>query len=234
MSRLIAIGRRVVSNVLPAHQAAVLDCLHAIAKVHRIPETMPTIPIETDLSLTGQAAYFFDSGTHDPVRITLSGRVTLPAVALTHELGHFIDHQGIAGPRFEPITIAATDWAALPNDVRHALETWETAVHGSEAYGRLRDLRANPYVSVAGRTEDVSVLVPFLEYLLETHELFARSYAQYIAHKSVNVRLAGELEGMLEDQRNEVIYVPEQWEQDDFVPLMEAFDLLLGALRWLR
>lgn len=230
----VRMDQRIVLNVFPFHQAAVADSVNAINSVHCIPESMPTIPIETDSTIVEQAGYFFHPDTHEPLRIALSTRAAHPAISLTHEMGHFIDHQGLAGPLFSPLTMTPAEWSSLPDNVREALTTWETRIRASDTYRILSDLHADSFVDVGGRTFDVSGLVPFLAYLLEPHELFARSYTQYIVRKSHHGGLAAELEGIVESQQNEVVYVPEHWTDDDFRPIMEAFDLLFGALGWLR
>lgn len=67
-----------------------------------------------------------------------------------------------------------------------------------------------------------------VDYCLEPCELWARSYAQYIATKSSNQILKGELNVRIND------LLAKQWKPDDFTEIEEAFDRLFEKLGWLN
>jgi hypothetical protein len=226
-------NERIRVYVAPIHDDSVHDALQAIDAVHTVPNSMPTIPVESDFSIVEEAQYCRYPITLEPARIVLGG-TEQPALDFCHEFGHFVDQCGLAGRRRDLLTATEENWATLHPEVRESMEGWWRAVRGSEAYGIVRDLRANPVVEIRGVLCDFRVLVPLWENLLRPGELWARSYAQYIALRSGNGRMRGELDELLGLQRNEVLCVPEQWTNDDFVPIMEALDRLFGVLGWLR
>ena len=226
-------NERIRIYVAPIHDGPVREALRAIDTVHTVPDSMPTIPVESDFAIVEEAQYRRHRVTLEPARIVL-GDTEQPALAFCHEFGHFLDQSGLDGRRLDLLTTRPEDWASLRPKIREAIERWARAVGGSKAYGILRDLAANPVVEIDGTLLDLRVLVPTWEGLLSPEELWARTYAQYVAQKSGNSRMMGELDELLEIERDEVLYVPEQWTKDDFVPIIKALDQLFGVLGWLR
>jgi hypothetical protein len=227
---------RIRIYVAQIHDRAVRDALQAIDLVHTVPDSMPTIPVESDLSIIENGQYCGHPTTLEPTRILL-GRTEGPALDFCHEFGHFIDQCGLAGRGREFLTVSEENWAALRPEVRDAIEAWWQAVNASDVYRIVHGLRENlarsPVVELRGTLIDFQFLMPLCEELLNPAELWARSYAQYIARRSGNGRMIGELDELLEAERNEVLYVPEQWTTDDFVPIIQALDRLFGVLGWL-
>ena len=65
------------------------------------------------------------------------------------------------------------------------------------------------------------------------HEIFARAYAQYIATKSKNPEMLAVLrsrQGKPEDGKG----YPDQWDDDDFVPLYEEIENIFLKIGWLK
>ena len=69
-------------------------------------------------------------------------------------------------------------------------------------------------------------------YLRNPKELWARSYAQYIARKSGDKILMEELEKTVKCTYNDLYHA--QWDTDDFAPIMEAMDQLFQAKKWIK
>ena len=63
---------------------------------------------------------------------------------------------------------------------------------------------------------------------MSDEELWARSYAQYIAKKSGNQDMNAQLAEMQESP------FPSQWSDDDFAPIMEAIDGIFRAKGWIE
>ena len=62
----------------------------------------------------------------------------------------------------------------------------------------------------------------YARYLLRPHELFARSYAQFIATESQAPAFAGEMH-RLRVAREGIVSYPELWDDSDFTRVAEAF-----------
>ena len=63
------------------------------------------------------------------------------------------------------------------------------------------------------------------------HELFARSYAQFIAMVSGDQAMRRDIGAEVSTDFRE-LRVPAHWQADDFAPVAEAFDKLLTTKRW--
>jgi hypothetical protein len=73
----------------------------------------------------------------------------------------------------------------------------------------------------------------YVQYLLRPEELFARSYAQFVAVSSRDIRLLAQV-GRLQNRRGNEIGYNVQWEDDDFEPLAQALETLFWRLGWLK
>jgi hypothetical protein len=76
-----------------------------------------------------------------------------------------------------------------------------------------------------------AVEMEFVGTLLLPEELFARSYAQYIAVRSADQELQQSLDAFRETRTGKVYY-PMQWHDDDFVAVDQAIDEILVELGW--
>lgn len=152
--------------------------------------------------LTGGSANV--RGSYNPanheIRVRLSG--PHPELTLAHEIGHMLDHLQLDGPG---LTSSAAG---------QQLEAWRAAVELTGAVDGLRD----QYAAATSQTAK-----NFFKYLLSPVELFARSYAQYIALRSGDELLATQLALALETPYR-------QWEADDFEAVAQAFDDLFSDL----
>ena len=142
-----------------------------------------------------------------------------------HEVGHLIAAQG-----FE---------ADLPA-VKVARDEWYTAVTDSKAYKALEELRSidsvqATYTTGSGleRQYDYRIDKRFIRYLMGGGELWARTYAQYIANKSGNQAIMDELTKETAIETRGDVYYPQQWDADDFAPIEAAIDNLFKIQGWI-
>jgi hypothetical protein len=70
-----------------------------------------------------------------------------------------------------------------------------------------------------------------IERLLPFQEFWARSYAQFVALVAGDADVAASLDRLRYRTEGE-LYVPVQWEEDDFVEVGEAIDRLFRRLGW--
>lgn len=205
-----------VSNALTTPKRGKLadiarNALQAINQVHGDGE-LPTIPLESDRSTKRQGGfwYYLINGKHIAQKITISAvGNTYPDVAVVHEVGHFLDQQGIGAKQYASIS-----------DPRMA--AWRKAIEGSRALAELKQLAATSGSPGVSRTH--------VTYLGQWHELWARSYSQYIALRSNNKTMLDQI-NLLRARKGRVYY-PRHWDDDDFEPIAQAFDELMLTLGW--
>lgn len=88
--------------------------------------------------------------------------------SLAHEVGHWLDHKGIASPG---------KWASASAP---ELEGFRQAVRNSESYRAI--------------VSSTAYSRKFRDYLLSAHELFARAYSQFITEESGNAAMRASLD----------------------------------------
>jgi SPP1 gp7 family putative phage head morphogenesis protein len=170
--------------------------------------------------------------TYLPSQINVSAKVGGAHTRLTfaHEVGHFLDQQHFG---VKPGHTASTTYGSKGNP---KLEAWRQAVDKSRAVAELKTLMFSPGATVPGTNLFGQVVqtpadTRYLRYALTDLELFARSYAQYIATKSRNPLMMAELEA----ERNPLrAYHQTQWAEDDFAPIQQAFDDLFRGEGWIE
>jgi len=123
----------------------------------------------------------------------------------THEIGHLIDAFGLGR--------GDVTGAELRNSKE--LQGWFEAVKSSKTYQALSKVQGS-----------------HANYLRGPSELWARSYAQYIARKSRDPALLAELDRMVNCSYNNSYHA--QWDEDDFEPIMGKIDALFRAKGWIR
>jgi SPP1 gp7 family putative phage head morphogenesis protein len=178
---------------------------------------LPQIPVKIARLRQGvEGRYRMSQG--QPVDIEFRAKGGTPLFTAAHELGHFIDHVGI-DPRVKFPSLGASA----------VLDPWMQAVKNSSAFKTLRDYRANPLANVDGKL--IAISPGYITYALDPRELFARSYSQYIAIRSGDAAMLAEL-SRERAGGDAPIYLPMQWEDDDFAPIAKAFDEVFSKLGW--
>jgi len=190
--------------------------LQAVDQVIDIPQnTLSQIPIvqaRSNASYYGKFRYYKNG---KPVDVLLNPSGPHPELTTVHELGHFIDLDGIGtkgkfSSRLGEIT------------------GWKNAVTNSQAYQDLKKLKAAGSVDINGVIRPVNK--KYLKYTLTDEELFARSFSQYISTKSGDTILLRQLEKIRLDPKYGAI----QWSDSDFDPILKAFDLYFKSIGWLK
>jgi hypothetical protein len=194
------------------YAVGLIDAVHSDGK-------LPKIFASTDETLTDHG-YYERQPDDSPWQIVLSPTGRHPELTCLHEIGHFLDHQALG---------RAGQWGSVSS---RSLSGWRQAVEQTQAVQDLRSRKQGPLpVTLAsGVSLQVFVEQRVLDYALRPAELFARSYAQYIARASQDkvllVQIAGELD-TLEWQ----VY-PLQWQDKDFTRIYDQLELLLKQKGW--
>jgi hypothetical protein len=179
-----------------------------IAAVHRV-MGVPPLSIRV-LALPDRERH----GAFDGSLIIVNRLSATRDLALVHEIGHALDRFGIG-------TDARIDTSTTQHPLLHE---WQRAVSRSHAVQELRQLRADlPASAIRART--------YIGYLLSARELFARSYAQWLARRSGDETLFADI-SRIRTERGTVSALI-HWEGDDFSPLGTALDRVMEALGWI-
>lgn len=177
-----------------------------------------------------------------------------PAMTTAHEFGHCLDYTTL-GTRGRPVD-------RLGDLVAHRKPFSEMVLSSQSPAGAARDamvelkqalLDSDLYQTLSGmvaRVGETITINPYwtsgpvqmsinrdhLNYLMSTRECFARAYAQYIAVKSGNPIMLRELEYLRNSwgEGNKDFLYPTQWADDDFGPIVAAFDKLFVAMGWIQ
>lgn len=189
-----------------------LDAVHADGD-------LPEIPIGQNASKSSYGVY--TRSLYDVAKdIKISSLGDHKRLTTWHEIGHFIDHKGLPGAGF-----------TTQNAGAELTKAWFDAVQNSKAVQTLAELKYKTeliYKTEDGKEIAMRVNRQYVSYSTSAIELWARSYAQYIATKSKDT----EILGWIEDQARSVY--PTQWEQDDFAPILAAIDGMFLKLGWIK
>lgn len=201
---------------------AIQKALDAIAKVHG-DGNLPKIPVGQTRSEHRGGEFVCSGISMRPMEINISSKASTPILNMVHETGHFIEWSGIPKPTAGPRNF----------DLSPQFKEWLEAVKSTEAVKELKALRAIKWMPVKqpdGTTKNYLTDQRYVRYLLQDNELWARSYAQYIAHKSEEQWLLKELD---EIEKHPSAYKHAQWSKADFEPILKAIDAMFTALGWI-
>lgn len=162
---------------------------------------LPVIPLESAPRLRSAVGEYIMRGSR-AISIRLKP-VPGSAFNLLEEIGHFLDHQALGTDGFGFASAKSSDFAA-----------WRKAAMPKK---RLREL------------SKVSKLRTSMRDVARTHEIFARSYSQYIATKSADPVL---LSGLRAD-RGSLFGSTLYWSDEEFRPILKAMDDLFHKKGWL-
>jgi hypothetical protein len=184
---------------------------------------LPKIPIHTRKLQSGTWGTYYTMGSKGGPRIDITSDIRVIGrdldLTVVHEIGHFLDHKGVPSVTM----MASRDTGATG--------AWQRAAGRSDAVRKLMDQWDRPHdygVEING-----SVSYPhrgMLDYLLRPEEVWARSYAQYIAVRSGDSRLLTSIAS----ERADPHYGARQWSATDFEPIARAFDELFESLGWMK
>lgn len=217
--------------------------IKSIATVHGIPDESKSLTFSVGNTQGDLGDYFMDNGNGSAqikikralAKLSHGGEATI-----AHELGHWLDHSlgrkagGPKGITNKFLTeLGSSPW--VTPEIRNAIGEWAKAVASSHAVERIRELRfQGPVIKIVESKHPVTgqsikyetrtgYSKAHLSYLLKSHELFARSYAQYIGKKTGLSGINEKIQSVTSDD------YPKQWTDDDFEPIYQAMDKLLVA-----
>lgn len=197
------------TSQLPAPQTAtgreVRLTLAESDRLHRLPSQTRPVVVAEDATLASVRAIGGYNWRTRTIGIHPSG----PHVLLTmaHEFGHYVDYE--LAPQAGRITKSGDP----------AIREWSRAVHASDAVQALKALQsAFPYGTTPARR---------LRYYLREREIWARSYAQWVAARSGQADMIQAVNRILTE--GNAIYRQTQWSAGDFAAIASAIDRLFAS-----
>lgn len=186
------------------HKLSLEATLAGLQGLHALP-TMLAVGVRTEPMKV--------SGLFDPqfafYGVRIGDRTENPCMTVVHEIAHVLDYFAFGD---EPGYTSE-----LPTERGEVWDTWKILVDATPTAQALAD---------GVRTLPLPKLRELCRYYLEPRELFARSYAQYVALKLGTDEILGELR-RLQDQNPR-----SQWHDTEFMPILEVFDQLLSLNGW--
>lgn len=168
------------------------------------------------------AAFEYDQFSGVPDALIISNEIAAEAFEVLHELGHQADLL---------LSKMPGQFASQTGE----LSEWWAAVKASQAYQHLKSLSDGQIVALQRGTQTLRRRArgKDLEYFLRPQELFARSYAQYVAATSQDTVLLRQL-GQRQSHPDAQRLYTEQWLDDDFEPIAQALERIFEERGWLR
>jgi hypothetical protein len=187
--------------VTPRHprKATILQALSAVDQVHGFPAEIPPLGVRTE-RFNANLFGMFDP-YNEKYGISIADNGDFPALTVVHEIGHVLD--SIIFPRGEQLYqqyLSIRSRTAVPWDA------WWQSISASQLFQTLQT-QQNTLKQDLKRKR----LFEHVNYLLDSKELFARAYAQFIAQESKNAILLQEIHDSPKGKG-----FPVQWESGDF------------------
>lgn len=199
------------------------DAIDAINLIHGDGD-LSKIPLKQLENVDYFGEYKINQRHGDPEWIGISSKNDHAELTTAHEIGHFID-----------FSVMGTGFKGGSEERLPEFSDWETAIESSGAVQNLKSMLATPNrysaeIMLNGTKQEVTPSADYLFYSLSKRELWARSYAQYIATKSGNSNMVS----ALKRQRDEPVYKDIQWDDEDFKPISAEIDKLFKARGWIQ
>lgn len=180
-------------------QAAIRHTLGLIHAVHHVPQDLPPLRFTNDVAGADQGAF-----SRERVLVAVSPGAEAPELTACHEIGHYFD-----------FTLLPGDDEFATSLGHPAMDQWRAAVNTSLSMKALNELASQ-------RGDDL--MRERIAYLRLPAEVFARSYAQWVALRSNGPTL---LEQIARRRSTHDYRAHTQWADDDFASIAAALDVLM-------
>lgn len=170
---------------------------------------LPPLPVTGSAGHPGAYGAYRHAMGGAPVNIGVSEKSPHKLNTMTHELGHFLDHQALG---------EAGRFASQESPL---LEGWRRVVADSGPIRRIQEKM---------ETITHSGVRQHLDYLLRGREIWARAYAQYVATRTGDAEMLAELDSM-RSKPGYGEYVT--WTAEEFAPIAEEIDDVFRQKGWI-
>ena len=204
------IGRALLIAPSPLN-TPLFDAVRAIEAVH-VDGPLPPIPLRFNTALGDSHGRFRYVGS-EPVSININPSLPHVELATVHEIGHFLDFSGI-------------DAGAFASGTSPLMRPWLDAVRATRRFGEL-------VVAINEAIEGRPDAAHALREVARPEELWARSYAQYVAAQGRSPTLLASIDafrGEAGTARRLARLL--HWDDDDFGPVVAAIEALFRGIGW--
>jgi hypothetical protein len=192
--------------------------------VHGVNVELPRIPFEVEVLEDEEAAYETDERMERCIRFLMDKHNDHPEMSFAHELGHHLDWWGIGeyGKWVSPLPSAGSV---------DLLKEWRDAVDNSPETAVLEQSLDGGHIPIIDmcKWKNVPIDPEHIEYLLQRHEQWARSYAQFVAIKTQSPIMLAQLEKL---RSRSGAYGTKHWEDKNFQPIEAAMSKLFKQIGW--
>lgn len=197
------------------------DGLETIQSVHKPIKSSAKLPIVGETKARQAGAFHYDPKTRAPQNIGIHPHSPNPEMTVAHEYGHNLHmtlfHSDLNTDGYTKLDSPELKGLKDALEDSDAVKTLRESLESKSTFDKVGDLTMPNELS----PKDIADA----EYYLEDQELFARSYAQYIATRSGNKTMLGQLDEM----RSAIDFRRDrQWDGNDFAPIATAFDTLFS------
>ena len=216
----------------PGAKQAAEDAIDAIGKFHS-DGNLPRIEVQDMPASSTNLGHFWrrrwwdaSSGKWIDPHIAIKAPGPQPEMVTAHEIGHFLDYNGLPGGG-----LSSYSSDAAGKRMRLLLQE----IKKTDTYKAIAREQRQAKKDAAGATGALKLQYEALEeyylYLLRPREMFARAYAQYVAWRSGDEMMLRQIDRVLASQNdNEKIT---QWPYAEFLPFIYRFDTLFEEQGWL-
>lgn len=194
---------------------AVNDAVAAIDSVHT-DGSLPTVFVQGIINHPDLGGYLDTAN----LEIAINHFASTPRGTMVHELGHLIDLYGFGTPK------------KFSSAKGRALKPWRDAVKKSKSLKHIDAIAKGKAFEFNGETVTPDEgLIEHAKYLQTWHELWARSYFQFVAKRANQAELSAELAKLLKDDYQKLFLA--QFDDDDFESIEKAIENLFVDLGWI-
>lgn len=142
-----------------------------------------------------------------------------PELTLLHEIGHYLDVTALTKTGYASKLQTDQNMKALMKALNDSPEILEMKQKKGEYFAKF-------LTNISMRNQ----IQGYYKYLMSEQEMFARAFAQYIAVKSDSKLLKEQVNKL--NERDLKGIAKTQWNDQNFVPILEQFDNLFQGLQW--
>lgn len=178
---------------------------------------MTKVPVEVTDNRNSVGGIIVNKRTGIPSKIEISSLSPVPELTSIHEIGHQIDLE-VIGTR------------GKYSSKNGELTGWEKAVKQSILYSKIMQYKSGEIKNIIEDGKPIKVNVDYVIVYGRTVELFARSFAQYIAIKSNDIILLDQIKQTKTFGYGDIL----QWSDEDFKPIYSELEKIFEDYRLLR
>jgi hypothetical protein len=210
-------ARRVFSTIEKSIKKVFNFSIDKIDSIHKSHFDFLSILVQESNDPYFRGALLYDEKTGVPYCLEISRHNGEKPITIFHEIGHLIDLMAVGIPGHLESKVSEGVFSKLLECAKNTTEI--SKIESALSSGKIEI--SGIQLPLPPRTRST------LEYLLQPHEIVARSYAQYIVEKTKSRKL----NRMLDTRRNNSKF-GEQWSTEQFAPLLVEWDNILNSIRW--